>query len=84
MLIGLVFVALGYPGADAIAALFVAVLVVIAALRLARQSIDVLMDRASHEAEEQRPRGAGRRSSSRSSCAACACATPPAATSSTS
>ena len=52
VLIGLVFVSLGYPGADAIAALFVAVLVVLAALRLARQSIDVLMDRASHEAED--------------------------------
>jgi cation diffusion facilitator family transporter len=51
VLIGLVFVALGHPGADAVAALFVAVLVVLAALRLARQSIDVLMDRASHEAE---------------------------------
>ncbi len=53
VLIGLVFVALGHPGADAIAALFVAVLVVIAALRLARQSVDVLMDRASHEAEAE-------------------------------
>lgn len=52
VLVGLVFVALGYPGADAIAALFVAVLVVIAALRLATQSVDVLMDRASHEAEQ--------------------------------
>jgi cation diffusion facilitator family transporter len=53
VLVGLVFVALGHPGADAIAALFVAALVVIAALRLARQSVDVLMDRASHEAEQQ-------------------------------
>lgn len=52
VLIGLVFVAVGYPNADAIAALFVAALVVIAALRLARQSVDVLMDTASHEAEE--------------------------------
>jgi cation diffusion facilitator family transporter len=52
VLVGLIFVALGYPGADAIAALFVAALVVLAALRLARQSVDVLMDRASHEAEQ--------------------------------
>jgi cation diffusion facilitator family transporter len=53
VLVGLVLVSLGYSDADAIAALFVAVLVVTAALRLARQSIDVLMDRASHDAEEQ-------------------------------
>jgi cation diffusion facilitator family transporter len=52
VLIGLVLVAVGYPDADAIAALFVAALVVIAALRLARQSVDVLMDRASHDAED--------------------------------
>ena len=53
VLVGFLFVALGYPGADAIAALFVAALVVIAALRLARQSVDVLMDRASHDAEDR-------------------------------
>jgi cation diffusion facilitator family transporter len=52
VLIGLAFVAAGEPRADAAAALFVAVLVIIAAVRLARQSIDVLMDRASFEAEE--------------------------------
>jgi cation diffusion facilitator family transporter len=51
VLVGLILVALGTPGADAVAALFVGVLVVIAALRLARRSIDVLMDRASTEAE---------------------------------
>jgi cation diffusion facilitator family transporter len=51
--IGLVLVRAGQPKADAIAALFVAVLVVIAAVRLARRSIDVLMDRASAEAEEK-------------------------------
>jgi cation diffusion facilitator family transporter len=52
VLIGLALVAAGEPRADAAAALFVAVLVIIAAIRLARQSIDVLMDRASFEAEE--------------------------------
>jgi cation diffusion facilitator family transporter len=51
VLVGLVLVRAGHPDADAIAALFVAVLVVIAALRLARRSVDVLMDRASGEAE---------------------------------
>jgi cation diffusion facilitator family transporter len=51
VLIGLVLVRAGEPDADAIAALFVAVLVVIAAVRLARRSVDVLMDRASGEAE---------------------------------
>ena len=52
VLVGLVLVRAGHPKADAIAALFVAVLVVAAALRLARRSVDVLMDRASGEAEE--------------------------------
>jgi cation diffusion facilitator family transporter len=52
VVIGLIFVAAGEPKADAIAALVVAVVVVLAALRLARQSIDVLMDRASGEADE--------------------------------
>jgi cation diffusion facilitator family transporter len=52
VMIGLALVAAGEPRADAAAALFVAVLVVIAAIRLARQSTDVLMDRTSFEAEE--------------------------------
>jgi cation diffusion facilitator family transporter len=52
VLVGLVFVAAGEPSADAVAALFVAVLVVIAAVRLARQSVDVLMDRTAVDAEE--------------------------------
>lgn len=46
VLLGMVGVALGWPEADAIAALIVAVLVVTAAVRLLRGSIDVLMDRA--------------------------------------
>jgi cation diffusion facilitator family transporter len=53
VLIGMIFVAAGQPAADAAAALFVATLVVAAALRLARQSIDVLMDRAEMEAEQR-------------------------------
>ena len=53
VLVGLAFVAAGEPSADAVAALFVAVLVVIAAVRLASQSVDVLMDRTAADAEEQ-------------------------------
>jgi cation diffusion facilitator family transporter len=53
VLIGMIFVAAGEPAADAAAALFVAVLVVAAALRLARQSVDVLMDRTEAEAEQR-------------------------------
>jgi divalent metal cation (Fe/Co/Zn/Cd) transporter len=53
VLIGLILVAAGEPAADAAAALFVAILVVIAGVRLARQSIDVLMDRAAVDAEER-------------------------------
>jgi cation diffusion facilitator family transporter len=53
VLIGMIFVAAGEPAADAAAALFVAALVVGAALRLAVQSVDVLMDRAAVDAEER-------------------------------
>ena len=53
VLIGLAFVAAGVASADAMAALFVAVLVGIAAVRLMLQAIDVLMDRSSVEANEQ-------------------------------
>jgi cation diffusion facilitator family transporter len=49
VLVGLIFVSAGYASADAIAALLVAVLVVVAAVRLAMQSVDVLMDRSSAE-----------------------------------
>lgn len=52
VVIGLIFVAAGEPRADAIAAIVVAFVVLLAAARLARQSIDVLMDRASTEADE--------------------------------
>jgi divalent metal cation (Fe/Co/Zn/Cd) transporter len=44
-------VASGYPGADSLAALFVAVLVLLAAARLIRSNVDVLMDLAPAEAD---------------------------------
>jgi cation diffusion facilitator family transporter len=53
VLIGMILVAAGEPAADAAAALFVAILVVVAALRLAVQSVHVLMDRAAADAEER-------------------------------
>ena len=52
VLVGLVLVAAGEHWADSVAALFVAVLVVLAALRLAKQSVDVLMDRSGGDADE--------------------------------
>jgi cation diffusion facilitator family transporter len=52
VLVGLLLARAGYPGGDAVAALFVAVLVVLAALRLIRVNVDVLMDRAPLGAEE--------------------------------
>jgi cation diffusion facilitator family transporter len=52
VLVGLVLVRDGYRNADSIAALFVAVLVLIAAARLMRRNVDVLMDRAPAAAEE--------------------------------
>jgi cation diffusion facilitator family transporter len=50
VLVGLVAAGAGYEDGDAIAALFVAVLVVVAALRLIRQNVDVLMDRVPTDA----------------------------------
>jgi len=52
VLVGLVFVAAGYPGGDSLAALFVAALVLLAATRLIRSNIDVLMDRMPAHAHE--------------------------------
>ncbi|HEY1564241.1 MAG TPA: cation-efflux pump, partial [Gaiellaceae bacterium] len=52
VLVGLLFVRAGHPRADAVAALFVAALVLIAAARLMRRNVDVLMDRAPAAAEE--------------------------------
>ena len=53
VLAGTILVAAGEPSADAVAALLVAVLVIGLALRLAWQSVEVLMDRTSGEAEER-------------------------------
>jgi cation diffusion facilitator family transporter len=52
VLIGMILVAQGHQDADAIAALLVAALVIALALRLAWQSIEVLMDRTSADAEQ--------------------------------
>ena len=52
VLAGLVFARAGYPKADAAAALFVGGLVLVAAGRLIRRNIDVLMDRVPAEAED--------------------------------
>jgi len=51
VLAGLIAAAAGYPGGDSIAALFVAALVLVAAARLIRRNVDVLMDRAPADAE---------------------------------
>jgi cation diffusion facilitator family transporter len=52
VLVGLAATASGYPKADSAAALFVAVLVLVAAARLMRRNVDVLMDRAPADAAE--------------------------------
>ena len=52
VLVGLVLARAGHEGADSVAALFVAALVLIAAARLMRRNVDVLMDRAPADAEE--------------------------------
>jgi cation diffusion facilitator family transporter len=51
VLVGLLCVRAGYPEGDAVAALVVAVLVIIAAARLARTNVEVLMDRTPEAAE---------------------------------
>jgi cation diffusion facilitator family transporter len=52
VLAGLVAVRGGWPEGDSLAALFVAVLVLLAAARLMRRNVDVLMDRAPADAVE--------------------------------
>ena len=51
VLAGLIAAALGFPEGDSVAALFVAGLVVLAALRLLRRNVGVLMDSSSEDAE---------------------------------
>jgi cation diffusion facilitator family transporter len=52
VLAGLVLAHFGHPEGDAVAALFVSALVLVAAARLIRGNVDVLMDRVSQEAED--------------------------------
>ena len=52
VLLGLVLVRAGYTRADSAAALFVAVLVLLAAARLMKRNVDVLMDRAPADAQD--------------------------------
>ena len=52
VLVGLVLVREGHKGADSAAALFVAALVLLAATRLMKRNVDVLMDRAPADAEQ--------------------------------
>lgn len=52
VLAGLALSRAGYPWADPVAALFVGALVLVAATRLSKRNVDVLMDRAPLEAEE--------------------------------
>ncbi len=51
VLIGLLLVRAGYQQADSVAALFVACIVLAAAVRLMRRNVDVLMDRVPTDAE---------------------------------
>jgi cation diffusion facilitator family transporter len=53
VLVGLVLAANGMPGADSVAALIVAVVVIFAAVRLMRENISVLMDTAPVGAEDK-------------------------------
>jgi divalent metal cation (Fe/Co/Zn/Cd) transporter len=53
VLIGLLSVRSGHPNGDPLAALFVGALVLLAAARLMKVNVDVLMDRAPTEAEER-------------------------------
>jgi cation diffusion facilitator family transporter len=59
VLIGLVLAHYGHPNADPVAALFVGVLVLLAATRLIRANVDVLMDRAPADAEAAAARAIG-------------------------
>jgi cation diffusion facilitator family transporter len=60
VLLGLLLVRAGYARADAAAALFVAALVLLAAGRLMKRNVDVLMDRAPADAEEAARQAIGR------------------------
>ena len=80
VLIGLLVVRAGYAEGDAIAALVVAVLVIAAAVRLARRNVEVLMDqRAGGGRRRGRAPGDRARASPTSTSGACACARRPGA-----
>jgi len=59
VLIGMILVASGRPDADAIAGSLVALLVIVLAVRLLWQSVQVLMDRTSADAEQRIRRALG-------------------------
>lgn len=59
VLLGLIFVGLGYRWADAVAAIGVAAVVAVAAVRLAKHSGDILIDRAPQGAEDDLRRALG-------------------------
>ena len=64
----------GWPEADAVAALFVSVLVILAAVRLGRRNVDVLMDRAPADDVAAARTAIAWARPARSSFAGCACA----------
>jgi cation diffusion facilitator family transporter len=53
VILGLIFVKLGFPIADPLAALGVAVLVIYASIRLSKRTIDILLDRAPEGLEQK-------------------------------
>ena len=81
---GLVAARAGFPEGDSIAALFVAVLVVLAASRLIRRNVDVLMDRAPADALDAAAQAIGEPRRRPSCCAGFASGRRPAARSPTS
>jgi cation diffusion facilitator family transporter len=80
---GLLLVRSGYQNADSIAALFVACIVLTAAVRLMRRNVDVLMDLVPTDAETA-ARAAITGIEPAVGCGACACGRPPAGCSPTS
>jgi cation diffusion facilitator family transporter len=53
VIFGLIFVKLGFPVADPLAALGVAILVIYASIRLSKRTVDVLLDRAPEGLEDK-------------------------------
>ncbi len=84
VLAGLLAVDAGFHQGDAIAALLVAAIILLAALRLLAENANVLMDRSPEEARAIAERAIARARRRHRAAAACACASPPGATSPTS